>query len=230
MLRTPKPRDSLRVSSSASWRSKVWQQLPTWNNGLLRGWKWPWESRSEKQATGRTMGRLEWRDEKRWQIKLIFPTAINYVPQFLLFWEKQGYLPTSPPSVWPSRRDSSFSPPSPPLCFIYSPWFTWDWWCSRLIVVIIPVLLLRCIMHNRPTKSTWGGKARLPFTGLLMHAGRSLLRSSSRIPDDGDSWRVKTEARGEASYGRWLLVRCQCGWNPLLRVFPTAPKRHQLVP
>lgn len=147
------------------------------------------------------------RVKRRKEIKFIFPTAINYVPQFFLFWEKQGYLPTSPPSVWPSRRDSSFSPPSPPLCFIYSPWFTWDWWCSCLIVVIIPVLLLRCIMHNRPTKSTLGGKARFPFIGLLMHAGRGLLRSSSRTADDGDSWRVKTEAGGGGFV--WTLVACQ---------------------
>lgn len=189
-------------------------------------------SRSEKQATERTKGRREWRDEKTWQIKLIFPTVINYVLHFFLFWEKQGYLPSLPPSIWPSCRDSSFSPSSPPssppLCFIYSPWFTWDWWCSPLIVVIIPVLLLRCIMHNRPTKSTGvgGSKTRLPFIGLLMHAGRSLPRSSSRTADDGDTWCVKTRpSEGGGLYGRWFLVRRWCGWTPLLRVFLRRPKR-----
>lgn len=117
--------------------------------------------------------------------------------------------------------------PSPPLCFIYSPWFTWDWWCSRLIVVIIPVLLLQCIMHNRPTKSTGrGARPDCHSSASWCMLGRSLLRSSSRTADDGDSWCVKTRPGRGASYGCWLLARCWCGWNPLLWVQNKAPTRN----
>lgn len=210
MLRSQKPRNSLRVSSYdplTKQTLKAAAKIKEQNIERLEMTE-PRASRSEKR---------EWRDKRRQEIKLIFPTVINYVPQFFLFWEKQGYHPSSPPfCLAVTLRIIFLSSFSSSLCFIYSPWFTWDWWCSRLIVVIIPVLLLRCIMHNRPTKNTQRGgcKARLLFIGLLMHAGRSLLRSSSRTADDGDSWCVKTEAGGGFV---WTLVRIK---SPL-KVFST---------
>lgn len=110
-------------------------------------------------------------------------------------------------------RDSSFSPSSL-LCFIYSLWFTWDWWSSPLIVVITPVLLLQCIMHNRLTKHR-RGKARLIFIGLLMHAGRRLPGASSRTRDNGwlvlgvfstAGWRLMCQDGDETDILWWLLV------------------------
>lgn len=118
-------------------------------------------------------------------------TVINYAGGNLLtalrFWGGTwicSSLSTSCLSF--SCWDSSFSPPpSPPLCFIYSLWFTWDLWSSPLIVVITPILPLQCIMHNRITMHRRGGKAILLFIGLLMHAGRHLSDISSRTGDDG---------------------------------------------
>lgn len=160
---------------------------------------------------------------------------INYADGNFLTWNL-GVLgePTSELTPLPfplplslfTCRDSSLSPSSPPLCFIYSPRFTWDWWSSPLIVVITPVLLLQCIMHNRLTKRRKRGKARLLFIGPLMHAGRTLNRSLVKdrrrrltptreyLAPPADDWCVKTETRmtscDASSFETW------CRWSPSL--------------
>lgn len=137
-----------------------------------------------------------------------------------------------------SCRDSSFSPPSP-LCFIYSPWFTWDWWSSPLIVVITPVLLLQCIMHNRLTKHR-RGQGQIGIHWPLDACWETLNRESRQGPETMadlcwqylaplvHDWCVKTETRTafllfDFNVLKWDLTRRHVSsWRWLLALLDPA--------
>ena len=66
--------------------------------------------------------------------------------------EELTLLPLHTSSCLSLSCSDSSSHPLSPLCFIYSPWLTWNWCSPPLIVVITPALLLQRNMHNRHTK------------------------------------------------------------------------------